>query len=155
MWFGLIFKPIHSNKWMKQLMSDSDSLNGIVFILASIHSLFKGSIQPSNTSYSSPTDGELRRWYLYLYVGWCMAFWLSVECGSGSDYIWWLATLFSFMIPYLKEMYGDTGKVIIMDNVQIHCDEAVRNALERQATFPSTYRLTPQISTPLSRPLAL
>jgi hypothetical protein len=32
-------------------MSDSDSLNGIVFILASIHSLFKGSIQPSNASY--------------------------------------------------------------------------------------------------------
>ena len=56
---------------MKQFMNDSDSLNGIVFILASIHSLFKGSIQPSNTSYSSPTDGDLRRLakrYLYLYV---------------------------------------------------------------------------------------
>ena len=30
-----------------------------------------------------------------------------------------------FLIPCLKETYGDTGKVIIMDNVQIHCDEAI------------------------------
>jgi transposase len=27
-------------------------------------------------------------------------------------------------------MYGDARKVIIMDNVQINCDEAVHNALE-------------------------
>jgi transposase len=36
-----------------------------------------------------------------------------------------------FLIPCLKEAYGDAGKVVVMDNVQIHCDEAVRNALER------------------------
>jgi hypothetical protein len=33
--------------------------------------MFKGSIQPSNASYSSPTDGDLRRLakrYLYLHV---------------------------------------------------------------------------------------
>jgi transposase len=35
-----------------------------------------------------------------------------------------------FLIPCLKETYGDAGKIIIMDNVQIHCGEAVRNALE-------------------------
>jgi DDE superfamily endonuclease len=36
-----------------------------------------------------------------------------------------------FLIPCLKEAYGDAGKAVVMDNVQIHCDEAVRNALER------------------------
>ena len=40
-----------------------------------------------------------------------------------------------FLIPCLKETYGDAGKVIIMDNVQIHCDEAVRNALSSFLCF--------------------
>ena len=44
-----------------------------------------------------------------------------------------------FLIPYLKETYGDTGKVIIMDNVQIHCDEAVRNIALEEAGYIVQY----------------
>jgi hypothetical protein len=40
-------------------MSDSDSLKWDI-ILASIHSLFKGSIQPSIASYSSSTGKNLK-----------------------------------------------------------------------------------------------
>src|ERR1700740_1269138 len=36
-----------------------------------------------------------------------------------------------FLIPCLKETYGDAGRLIIRDNVQIHCDKAVRNALKK------------------------
>ena len=57
-----------------------------------------------------------------------------------------------FLIPCLKETYGDAGKVIIMDNVQMKRSAML---LRGQAILSSTYRLIPQVSTPLSCPLVL
>jgi transposase len=57
-----------------------------------------------------------------------------------------------FLTPCLKEAYG-AGKVIIMDNVQINCDEAVRNALERAGYIVQYLPPYSPDSTPLSCPL--
>ena len=51
-----------------------------------------------------------------------MRFWQRLHLMAGYP-VQFYQFIIEFLIPCLKETYGDTEKVIIMDNVQIHCDE--------------------------------
>lgn len=80
-----------------------------------------------------------------------MRFWQRLHLMAGYP-VQFYQFITEFLIPCLKETYGDTEKVIIMDNVQIHCDERSAMLL---AGYIVQYRLIPQISTPLNCPLVL